>query len=169
MAMQLAEGHYGKPGLYRKLIDSVPKNNIRPKSVELVSMLQTGNMDYAWEYLSVAIQHGLKYVSLPPEINLGDFRSEALYRKAVVHTAGDKPGSTMEMKGGSITYGVALINSAPNRDDAVLFLKYMLSPDGGLKILREMGQPPLVPVRVSDAAMLGVLPEALRPLAAALK
>ncbi len=169
MAMQLAERHYAKPGLYQRLIDSVPKANIRPKSEEQVSLLQTGNMDYAWEYLSVAKQHNLRYVSLPAEINLGDFRHEAFYRNAVVRTAGDKPGSTMEMKGGSITYGVTLVKNAPNRDDAVLFLKYMLSPDGGLKILREMGQPPLVPVRVSDAAMLGALPEGLRPLAAALK
>ena len=72
MVLQLAERYYKMPGLYDKMIANRPKENVRPKSVELVSLLQTGNMDYAWEYLSVAVQHGLKYVLLPDEINLGN-------------------------------------------------------------------------------------------------
>jgi len=54
MVLQLAERYYKIPGLYERLIANRPKENIRPKSVELVSLLQTGNMDYAWEYRSVA-------------------------------------------------------------------------------------------------------------------
>ncbi|MCD4718588.1 MAG: tungstate ABC transporter substrate-binding protein WtpA, partial [Desulfobacula sp.] len=57
MVLQLAEKFYNVDGLYQKLIDNRPQKNIRPKSVELVNLLKTGHMDYAWEYLSVAIQH----------------------------------------------------------------------------------------------------------------
>jgi len=58
MVLQLAEKYYKVGGLYEKLIANRPNENIRPKSVELVSLLQTGNMDYAWEYLSVVAQQG---------------------------------------------------------------------------------------------------------------
>ena len=68
--MQLAETYHQKPGLYEKLIANRNKKNVRPKSVELVSLLKTGNMDYAWEYLSVAVQHDLKYVKLNDHINI---------------------------------------------------------------------------------------------------
>ena len=93
MVLQLAEKHYKKPGLFDQLIANRPKENIRPKSVELVSLLKTGNMDYAWEYLSVAVQHGLKYVVLPSEINLGDYHQDAFYRQAKTHLAQILPNS----------------------------------------------------------------------------
>ncbi|PQP32894.1 tungstate ABC transporter substrate-binding protein WtpA, partial [Desulfobacteraceae bacterium SEEP-SAG10] len=70
MVLQLAEKYYKVPGLYDQLIANRPEKNIRPKSVELVSLLKTGNMDYAWEYLSVAVQQGLKFITLSDEINL---------------------------------------------------------------------------------------------------
>ncbi|MBN2516404.1 MAG: tungstate ABC transporter substrate-binding protein WtpA, partial [Deltaproteobacteria bacterium] len=84
MVLQLAEKYYKIPDLYDKLIANRPKENVRPKSVELVSLLQTGNMDYAWEYLSVAVQHGLKYIILPDEINLGNYKFDDVYIQAVV-------------------------------------------------------------------------------------
>jgi len=164
MVLQLAEKHYKKPGLYDAVIANRPQANIRPKSVELVSLLQTGNMDYAWEYLSVAVQHGLKYVILPDEINLGNYKFDDFYTQAVVKVSGKQPGTLMEIKGGSCTYGVTLIKDAPNREAAVAFLKYMLSPGGGLKILQDMGQPPFVPCRVATAAMQEKLPRELKTL-----
>ena len=45
---------------------------LRGYSVQLLPLLETGDIDYSVEYLSVIKQHGLKYVKLPPEINLGD-------------------------------------------------------------------------------------------------
>jgi molybdate/tungstate transport system substrate-binding protein len=164
MVLQLAEKYYKKPGLYDAMIANRPKENIRPKSVELVSLLQTGNMDYAWEYLSVAVQQGLKYVVLPDEINLGNYKFDNYYSQAVVKVTGKQPGTFMDVKGDSCTYGVTLIKSAPNKEAAVAFLKYMLSPDGGLKILKDMGQPPFIPCRVPTANMEEKLPQELKPL-----
>ena len=164
MVLQLAEKHYNMPGLYDKLIANRPKANVRPKSVELISLLQTGNMDYAWEYLSVAVQHGLKYVVLPDEINLGNYKFDDLYKQAVVKVTGKKPGTFMDIKGKSCTYGVTLIKDAPNKEAALAFLKYMLDPEGGLKILKDMGQPPFVPCRVPAAEMLNKLPGEIKGL-----
>ena len=164
MVLQLAEKHYKKPGLYQNLINNRPKENIRPKSVELVALLQTGNMDYAWEYRSIAVQHGLKFVELPDQINLGNYKYDNFYKQAVVELTGKKPGTTIKKNGKSCTYGVTLIKDAPNREAAIAFLQYMLNPEGGLKILKEMGQPPFIPCRVSTAEMMAILPAGLQKL-----
>jgi len=161
MVLQLAEEHYKKPGLYERLLANRPQENIRPKSVELISLLQTGNMDYAWEYLSVAVQHGLKYIILPDEINLRDYRYDDRYAKAVVKVTGKQPGTFMDMKGRSITYGVTMVKNSPNHAGAVAFLKFMLDSQGGLKILQEMGQPPFLPSRVPNEKMKQSLPKEL--------
>ncbi len=162
MVIQLAEKHYDKPGLYDRLIANRPEENVRPKSVELVSLLKTGNMDYAWEYLSVAVQHELKYIKLPPEINLGDYRLDDFYARAKVKVTGKKPGTWMTRTGKSCTYGVTLMEDAPNRQAAVAFLNYLLDPEGGLKVLESMGQPPFIPARVPTQEMMDALPEALK-------
>lgn len=162
MVLKLAEKYYEKPGLYEKLIANRPEENIRPKSVELVSLLKTGNMDYAWEYLSVAVQHGLKYLTLPDKINLGSYREDDFYKQAEVKVTGNKPGTWITRTGKSCTYGVTLTKDAPNREAALLFLDYLLDPEGGLAILQSMGQPPFIPARVPDQPMLDRLPAPLK-------
>ena len=164
MVLQLAEKYYNKPGLYDRLIANRPEANVRPKSVELVSLLNTGNMDYAWEYLSVAVQHDLKYIKLDDHINLGNYMYDTFYKQAQVKVTGKKPGTWITRTGASCTYGVTLINDAPNRDGAIIFLEYLLSPQGGLQVLKEMGQPPFVPCRVPDQTAWQHLPVPLQPL-----
>ncbi len=162
MVVQLAEKYYNMPGLYAGVLANRPVENIRPKSVDLLSLLQTENLDYAWEYRSVAIQHGLKYVSLPEEINLGNRHFDGNYAKAKVRVAGEKKGSWIDMKGESCTYGVALLKSSPNRKAAVRFLAYMLDPEKGLAIFKKQGQPPIIPSRVRDAGMKKLVPAELQ-------
>jgi len=163
MVLQLAEKFHKKPGLNEALLANRPLKNVRPKSVELVSLLQAGHMDYAWEYMSVAVQHGLKYVTLDDHLNLGNFRMDPFYAQAKVTVTGKEPGTFMELTGDSITYGVTMLDTAPNKEAAQAFLAYLFSPEGGLKILKEMGQPPFVPVGINQEGM-DKLPAALKPL-----
>ena len=164
MVLQLAEKHYKVTGLYDQLIANRPKKNVRPKSVELVSLLKTGNMDYAWEYLSVAVQHELKFVKLPDEINLGNYKHDTYYKQAKVKVTGKKPGTWMTRTGKSCTYGITLLKDAKNPEAAVAFLEYLMSPDGGLKVLKEMGQPPFIPCRVPSEKAKSQLPSSLQNL-----
>ncbi|MFO7597621.1 MAG: tungstate ABC transporter substrate-binding protein WtpA [Desulfocurvibacter africanus] len=164
MVIQLAEKFLNKPGLYAKTVANRSERNVRPKSVELIAMLESGHLDYAWEYLSVAVQHGLKYVTLDPHINLSNMAYDAFYAQAKVDVSGNAPGTTVTRTGSSITYGVALIKGAPNEEAATAFLAYMLDPEGGLKILDELGQPPLLPASVSTQEMLNALPASIKPL-----
>ena len=49
-------------------------------------------------------------------------------------------------------------------EGAVLFLEYMLSPNGGLKVLERMGQPPFLPCRVPSDEMKEKIPGTLQNL-----
>ena len=164
MVLQLAEKFYGIEGLYDKLIANRPKKNVRPKSVELVNLMKTGNMDYAWEYLSVAIQHKLNYVKLDDHINLGNYKYDGFYKQAQVKVTGKKPGTWITKKGKSCTYGITLVKDAPNPEAAKAFLNFLLSPDNGLKTLKSMGQPPFVPCRVPAEDMAAKLPAEIKSL-----
>ncbi len=162
MVLQLAEEALNQPGLYDRLLANRPLANVRPRAVELVAMLENGVMDYAWEYRSVAVQHQLKFLTLPQEINLSSYGLESFYKQARVAISGKKPGEKIELQGKSITYGVTLLDKAPNRAAAIMFLDYMLDAEGGLKILEEMGQPPIAPTRVADDKAFSLLPPALQ-------
>jgi molybdate/tungstate transport system substrate-binding protein len=164
MVLQLAEKYYNAPGLYDRLIANRPQENVRPKAKELVSLLKTGKMDYAWEYLSVAVQHNLKFVKLDDHINLGNYKYDKYYQQATVKVTGKKPGTQLTRVGKSCTYGITLIKNSPNPSGAVKFLEFMLSSDGGLKVLKDMGQPPFVPTRVSSIQVKESLPGNLSKL-----
>lgn len=164
MVLSLAEKFYGIPGLYQKLIDNRPQKNVRPKSVELVNLLKTGNMDYAWEYLSVAIQHDLKFVKLNDHINLGNYKYDDFYKQAQVKVTGKKPNTWVVKKGKSCTYGITLIKDAHNPEAANAFLNFLLSPEHGLKTLEKMGQPPFIPCRVPSQEMADKLPSEIQTL-----
>jgi molybdate/tungstate transport system substrate-binding protein len=164
MTLQLAEKFSGQAGLYDKILANRPEKNVRPKSVELISMMESGNMDYAFEYMSVAVQHGLKFVVFDDHINLGNYAMDPFYASAVVKVTGKEPGSFMELKGSSITYGVTMLKSAANPEAAEAFLAYLLDANGGLKILKDQGQPPIVPASVGSQAMHDALPASLKTL-----
>jgi molybdate/tungstate transport system substrate-binding protein len=164
MVLQLAEKFHGREGLYKDLLANRPKKNVRPKSVELVNLLKSGNMDYAWEYMSVAVQHGLKYITLDDHINLGNYKFDSFYKMAEVEVTGKEPGTTITKRGKSVTYGVTMTDDAANPEAAERFLKYMLDPEGGLQVLKSMGQPPFIPARVPSAEMKGALPGDLQGL-----
>ncbi len=148
LVWQLAEKHYGVPGLYARLDEHCPPENVRPKSVELIALLQSGDMDYAWEYRSVAVQHGLKFVELPAEINLSMAEHADFYKQAAVDIAGKEPGISMTMVGKPIVYGVTIPKNAPSPDLAVEFVKFLIGPEGQA-IMEAQGQPPIVPAVAS--------------------
>jgi molybdate/tungstate transport system substrate-binding protein len=81
-----------------------------------------------------------------------------------VKVTGKEPGTWITRAGKSCTYGITLIKDGPNTNSATKFLQYVLDPDGGLKILRDMGQPPFVPCRVPTEEMHSLLPAPLKNL-----
>lgn len=161
MTMQLAEKFYKKPGLTSKLT-AKDRNYMRPKEVDLVALLESNALDYIFLYKSVAIQHHLRYVELPDEINLRNPSLAKLYNSASVEINGKSPGMKETMKGEPMIYGITLLSNAPNKTAAIEFLTFMLSQDKGMKIMEKHGQPSVIPQQNSN---YGKIPDALKPFA----
>jgi molybdate/tungstate transport system substrate-binding protein len=140
----LAEKYYKKPGFADKLL-SKNKEYIRPKEVDLVALLESNAIDYMFQYKSVAVQHGLKYIELPKEINLSDPSKNEIYSSVNTEVAGNKPGIKMKVTGDYINYSITILDNAPRKDEAVNFLDFLLSPEG-MNIFRKNGQEPIVPL-----------------------
>jgi molybdate/tungstate transport system substrate-binding protein len=157
MVWQLAESYYNAPGLYDSLYNAAG-DLMRPKSTDLIALLQSGDLDYAFEYSSVAQQQSLKYVKLPPEINLSDVDFEDFYAQAEVEIAGAQPGETITMKGSPIVYAVTIPTNFPRQELAIAWVDFLLS-DQGMSIMEANFQTPIIPAKTNDASKL---PEALR-------
>jgi len=111
---------------------------IRPKSVDLIALLESGAIDYAFEYRSVAIQHNLSYIELPREINLGDPSYAGFYKRVVVHIlVGSDREKALEMS--PIVYGVTILSNTRHYSEALEFVKLLLGSEGR-SVFESMGQ-----------------------------
>ncbi len=111
---------------------------MRDKSVDLIALVESGSLDYAFEYKSVAVQHHLNYVTLPPQINLGSPQYSSFYSRVIVYIlVGTKDERAMPMA--PIIYGVTIPTTAKHKELALKFLEMLLGPVGR-KIFEENGQ-----------------------------
>jgi tungstate ABC transporter binding protein WtpA len=121
---------------------------------EIIPLLKDGTVDYAFEYSSVAIQSGLPYVTLPPEIDLSDPTMVARYANVqVIRPSGS---ATVTEVGTPIIYGVTIPTSTLNPAGGADFINLLIGKDGQA-VLNADGQTPIVP---AIAAGTGV-PDAL--------
>jgi molybdate/tungstate transport system substrate-binding protein len=143
LTFKLAEKYYNRIGIAEKLA-SKNMDFIRPKEVDLVALIEANAVDYMFQYKSVAIQHNLRYIELPREINLGDPALNDLYKTVSQDITGGTPGSRMTVTGEYINYSLSVLYSAPHSKDAINFVSYLLS-DKGMDIFRKNGQQPIIP------------------------
>jgi molybdate/tungstate transport system substrate-binding protein len=187
MLYKLAEEHYGQGDLLQEMIidntsQKITVSNeggtavinvpevfystedtvkIRGFSVQLLSLVETGSIDYAFQYESVAKQHDLSFLELPPEIDLSDRLLIDDYRTVKVKLDYERYGTvTPEFLCEPITYGATIPASAPHPDIAAQFIEFMLGEDGQ-KIFTDNYQIPLNPPTVDN---MDGLPESLKDL-----
>ncbi|MFH1716043.1 MAG: tungstate ABC transporter substrate-binding protein WtpA [Planctomycetota bacterium] len=162
---KLAEEYYDKPGLADRIL-AKDRKYIRPKEVDLLALLEVGELDYVFIYRSVARQHELEFLELPDEINLNNVEFSDFYRTASVHLTGKTKGTLITQVGTPIVYGVTIPSNAPNRKLALTFLSFLLDADKGQAILEKNGQTSVVP---SPADTFDKLPESLKIFALPMK
>jgi molybdate/tungstate transport system substrate-binding protein len=94
----LAALRYGQPTLAQRLVENAPAKNVRANAAELAALLEAGELDYIYEYESVARAQGFKYIVMPPEIT-----------------------------GRPVTYALAVPTKAPHRAAGEQLVEFFLS------------------------------------------
>jgi molybdate/tungstate transport system substrate-binding protein len=140
MVFQLAEKFYKQPGLASRLERGHPPKYVRPKEADLTALVQAGELDYSWSYLSIAKAAGLRYVQLPREVDLSDPKLADWYAQARVWTPGPHRASrdSVEFRGEPIVYALTIPTAAPHPRTAQAFVKFIVSPEGQA-ILKDNG------------------------------
>jgi molybdate/tungstate transport system substrate-binding protein len=103
-----------------------PPRNLRGNAAELAGLLELGELDYIFEYESLARSHGFRYVRLSREIDLGDAALAARYATASVRVPGRTPRDTLTFTGAPILYGLAVPRHAPHPAAARRFVDFLL-------------------------------------------
>ena len=120
LMLDLAERHYQKPGLAATLLANAPERNIRGNAADLAALLAAGELDYIYEYQSVAESSGFRYIALPPEIDLGDPARAASYATVAVRLP--RRDRMVEYRGRPIIYALTIPSDAPHPAVARRFL-----------------------------------------------
>ena len=107
---------------------NAPPRNIRANAAELAALLAAGELDYIYDYQSVAESNGFRFIGLPNSINLGDPKRAAEYAAVTIHVRGPSPGTQTLFKGQPILYGLSIPTGAPHPAAARRFLEYLTSP-----------------------------------------
>lgn len=132
---------------------------LRGASIQLVALLESGDLDCAFEYESVARQHGLKYVRLPASVDLGHERLRDRYASVRVKLDFRRFASVRpEFTGDVIRYALTIPANAPDAELARRFVAFLLGPEGR-RILAADHQPLLRPPEPDDPA---AVPEEVR-------
>ena len=114
-----------------QLLDEVSGTGLvlRGAAIELVALLEAGDLDCAFEYESVARQHHLPFVVLPPQIDLGSRRYAADYAQVAVSIAFQRFADvTPVFVGAPIAYAVTIPRTARNPAEAARFIAFLLGP-----------------------------------------
>ncbi len=160
LVWQLAEKYYGVDGLYERLLNK--KNTmLRDKEVDLVSMVEAGELDYLFIYRSVSQQHKAPYIVLDDHINLKTGEFSDFYSQASVEISGKAPGEFITQTGAPMVYGITIPKNAPNPELAEKFLLFLFSEEG-VNIMENNGQgfmrppvvtgkPELLPAKINKA------------------
>ncbi len=126
-----------------EILDTNPAGHtlMRGASIQLIALLESGDIDYAFEYESVIKQHGLSYLALAEAVNLGSLAYADRYGRVEVQLDFQRFQS-VEPKffGEPIRYGITIPSNAPQPAAAALFVEFLLS-ETGRTIMQENQHP----------------------------
>jgi molybdate/tungstate transport system substrate-binding protein len=127
---RLAGKHYHRQDIPALL---GPDNNpaqVFPEIV-LLARVESGQFDAGIFYKHEVVAHKLPFVTLPPEINMGDSRFAALYAKESYTTPSGK-----HVSGSPILFTITIPETVRHREAALAFAHFLLSSG---KLLQQFG------------------------------
>jgi molybdate/tungstate transport system substrate-binding protein len=164
MVWQLAEssGAYGSSGaqLTAKLMAQCSKDHVVHDEAELLALLESRAIDYAFLFRSTAEDHHLKVLALPPEINLSRQDLAARYKSAQVEIRMKQGQGSTRIAGAPVTYGLTIPIQAPRANEAARFAAFLFG-EAGRRLFERRGFHPVSPAECRACAGL---PAQLRAL-----
>ena len=150
MIFQLAQAHYGVPNLYSELLAHYVITN-SPDGLGKIFDYQ-----FTYEHSARATYEAdrtgtYRYVRLSDEMSLGVPDLNGAYAKRGVTIPGlqtRESAATVRIAASRVTWGLTVMNKAPNRENALAFLKLLFSSQG-IAILNAKGPTPISPPVVS--------------------
>lgn len=134
----LAERYYHLPDLMMKILGQ-PENPAQIfTETSLLSRLEAGQLDAASGYRSAAVSHGLPFIALPPEINLGDATYADSWYTKVTLTLHEADGSSKTMRTQPLVFYAGVPVDARHPALGRDFVDYLRS-DVAQSVLREKG------------------------------
>ncbi len=144
MLFELAARYYMRPDLVSALEHTVRITDFGPGGSRLHTLFATGAIDYMPIYRPSAAERGLRWVELPPQVNLGDTAFAASYAAVSVRIPAGTPGApdSVTIRGAPIRYGLTVPRAARHSAAALAFARFVLSR-AGQTVLRNAGFDPL--------------------------
>jgi len=126
--LELAEGYYDAGGLREAVLEGAYRE---PDEPQLLAGVETGGRAVAVAYRNMALDHGLPFYELPPELNFADPGRAEQYG-AATYTTDD--GHTV--RGSPALYTATVLDSADDPDAGREFVRFLLDSPG---LLRDHG------------------------------
>jgi molybdate/tungstate transport system substrate-binding protein len=129
LMLALAEKYYHDPGLAQRILANADPTKVRPNAAELAALLQTGEVDYVFDYESVAAAYGFHALRLPAAIDLGDPARASEYAQVKVRSRTIGKDS-VTYTGTPILYALSVPVRAPHPAAAARLAGFLLSSEG---------------------------------------
>ena len=126
----LAGKHYHLPEIPRLLGDTLNPDQVLPE-IALLARVEAGQFDAGIFYKHEVVAHKLPFVTLPPEINLGDPRFSDFYAQATYTTP-----SGEHVSGAPILFTITIPKTVQHQAAAEALVRFLLSSNS---LLEEFG------------------------------
>lgn len=125
--MLLAERYYHRPDLETGILGGAENPNQLFAEPSLLSRLEAGQLDATMGYRSAAVSHGQPYISLPPEINLGDAEYAEEWYSKVEFTIRGPEGAAEILHTQPLVFYAGVTANARHPELGRAFVSYLLS------------------------------------------
>lgn len=123
----LAAEHYKRPQIAKLLGNPLNPDQVFPE-IGLVARLEAGQLDAGIFYRHEAVAHKMVFVTVDPEVSLGDPAFAASYAKQSYTTPKGE-----HVVGAPIIFTITIPKTVKHQEAALALLKFMLSSENLLK------------------------------------
>jgi molybdate/tungstate transport system substrate-binding protein len=169
LIFQLAQLYYKVPNLYNDLLKHYTAFSLSDSKPGMSNEIASGSdFQFSYEHSAQAAASknpDYRYLYLPDSVDLSNPAKNSYYSNSAIVVPGlGLPGTapSVSIPATRVAWGITILSKAPNRDNAIKFLRLLLG-NMGASALASNGPVPVTPAVVSASDYLK-LPTSLKPL-----